>query len=225
MGAFDMLDIYGLTTMLMLLQLVRKDWHVLVKIWSTYITYWWTAIGIYYGVDKIIYRRLAHLPHLYPTETAIVQLGLGILSLIAAVVMSIRLVRNWHNLDNDLSKVIFIKSVHPIFLGLFGIWSVWSNIPVLWPLFSFVSVLLPTRPPLGGVILIMAVFTFFSIVPQLFVYLLYRRLEADRFAKVMGRLKCWLSRILLVLIPLFFFVVGFWGLSEGIRHFLWLPPR
>ncbi len=219
MGAFDMLDIYGLTTLLVLLQLVRKDWHVLVKVISTYVAYWWTAIAIYYGIDKIIYRHLAHLPRTYPTEFALVKIGLGVLSLILAVVLGIRVVRNWRHLDNDLSKVIFIKSVHPVFLAIFGVWSVWTNIPVLWPLFSFLSVLIPMRPSFVQVVLVLAVFTFFSIVPQLAVYLLYRRLEADRFAKVMGRMKFWLSRALLILIPLFFFAGGIWILAGGFAHF------
>lgn len=218
LGAIDALDPYGMTITLMLLQLVRKDWHVLIKIWTAYITYWVTAVGIYYGVTEYLLRFVGDLIRAYPLEIGIMQLVIGFLALAAAVVLSIRLFRNWSAGGDDISKVIYIKSVHPIFLVGLAIFSVWTNIPALWPLYSFITVLATENISFAAVVLFLGVFTLFCFLPQLFVYFLYKRLEAERFARIMTKMKHVLFRIMLIAIPIFLIIVSVWGFTNGLLH-------
>lgn len=222
LGAIDTLDPYGMTTTLMLLQLVRKDWHVLVKIWSAYFAYWITAVGLYYGVTEYLLRYFLFFQRDYPVQIGILQLIIGIAALIGAVILAIRLIRNWSDIGDDISKVIYFKSVHPLFLVGFSVVSVWSNIPALWPLYSFISVLISKNLPTIAIVLLLGVFTLFSKIPQLLVYSLYRRLEAERFARIMNGMKLFLSRTLLIVIPIVLILVGLWGLT-GAYHHIWLP--
>lgn len=221
LGTLDALDPYGLSTTLILLQLVRRDWHVLIKIWTAYITYWVTAVGIYYGVTEYLLRFVGDSIRAYPVEIGILQIVIGLLAFAAAVVLSIRLFRNWSAGGDDISKVIYIKSVHPVFLVGFAIFSVWSNIPALWPLYSFITVLVTVKVSFIAVVLFLGVFTLFCYIPQFLIYWLYKRLEAERFTRVMSKMKRALSRIMLISIPIFLIMVGVWGLVNGFFHIGW----
>ncbi len=223
-AALDLLDPYGVSSVLMLLQLVRKDWHVLPYIWSCYITYWISAVGIYYGVHKYVYRFIHYLTHLYRFETAVISVLVGVAALIAAVVLTVRIIRNWHKLGDDLGKVLFIKSVHPVFLVFFGVTGTLGNIPAAWPLFGFIGILLPAHVSFITVVLLMSVFTLFSILPMQAAYMLYRRLEAERFARFMNKAKHWLARTCLIVIPLFLAFVSIWSINEGLHRLLPPPP-
>lgn len=227
LGMIDMLDPYGITTLLILLQMVRKDWHVLVKVWSSYLTYWLAAVGVYFGVSAYLLRFFEQLPKAHPLPTGIIALVLGSLSLAGAVILSIRLWRNWATMDQDISKIIYIKSVHPVFLFFFGVFSVLSNLPACWPLFSYIAVLLPARQDPLTIVLLLGIFTLFSKIPQLVVYALYRRLEARRFERFMAVLRRWLTRLMLVAIPLVLLGIGLWSLGESWRrlhHYLNFIP-
>lgn len=218
-GSIDMIDPYGITTLLMLLQLVRKDWHVLIKLWTSYVTYWLTAIAVYFGLAEYAFRYFDHLPRTYPTLFSILALVLAVVCLAGAIALGYRVVKNWASLDRDISQVLFIKSVHPVFLVFFGMYTVLSNLPVLWPMFSFIAVLIPARLPFPTVVVLLGIFTMFSRIPQLFVYYLYRRLEADRFARIMSRVKSWLSRFMVIAIPIVLFGISIWAFRHGFRLF------
>ena len=218
LGAIDALDPYDMTATLLLLQMVRKDWHVLIKIWTSYITYWVTAVGIYYGFTEFLLQYVGDFIRTYPVEIGILQMFTAFLSLAAAVVLTFRLIRNWSASSEDISKVIFIKSVHPVFIVGFAIFSVWSNIPVLWPLYSFITVLVTAKASFAAVVVLLGVFTLFCYMPQLFIYLLYKHLEAEKFNRIMSKTKRVLSRIMLIVIPLFLFLVSIWALTEGLHN-------
>jgi hypothetical protein len=222
LGAIDMLDPYGMTTTLMLLQLVRKDWHVLVKIWSAYFAYWLTSVGLYYGVTEYLLRYIHFFQSDFPVLIGIFQLIIGIIALLGAIILTIRLIRNWSGMGSDISKVIYFKSVHPLFLVGYSVVTVWSSIPTLWPLYSFISVLIPASLPMIAIVLLLGVFTLFSKIPQLLVYSLYKKLEAERFSRIMGGMKRVLSRALLIVIPIVLLLVAVWGLSGAFRN-IWLP--
>lgn len=223
-GSLDMLDPYGITTLLMLLQLVRKEWHALIKVVGVYITYWWTAVAIYFGAHKFLFRFFGELPRHYPIHMGVFGIIVGIISMVAAAILAVRLVRNWQSADHDLSQVIFIKSVHPVFLIFFAIFSVWSNIPVLWPLFSFIAVLMTVHPSFIAVVAIMGLFALMSVIPQIAVYVLYQRMESERFAVVMSRVKCWMCRFTLAAIPCVLVLISLWGFQTGLNHLGILHP-
>jgi len=218
LGAIDALDPYDMTATLILLQMVRKDWHVLIKIWTSYITYWVTAVGIYYGFTEFLLQYVGDLIRAYPVKIGILQIIAGFLSLVAAVVLTIRLIRNWSASGDDISKVIFIKSVHPVFIIGYAIFSVLSNIPALWPLYSFITVLVTAKVSFAAVVVLLGIFTLFCYLPQLFIYSLYKRLEAKKFNRIMGKTKRILSRFMLIVIPVFLFLVSLWSLTEGLRN-------
>lgn len=218
-GAFDMLDPYGITTTLMLLQLVRKDWHVLMSVWVSYLTYWLSAIGVYYGVHQLLTKKIHWLIMTYPFETGLLNLAIGIFCLAGAILLGVRVVRNWSSLDQDISKVLFIRSVHPFVLAIWSVGSVWGNMTAAWPLFGYLGILVAEDLPITTVVILLAFFTFFSILPSLAVYAFYRHLEADRFAFIMSRVKKWLSRLCLAIIPVFLLAVSIWGFTEGFRFF------
>lgn len=218
LGMIDTLDPYGISTLLLLLQIVRKDWHALIKVWTTYLTYWLLAVLVYYGIFVHLQRIFDQLQETFPSQIVLAQVIGGILFVILALVFFVRLIRNWSGVTGDISKVLFIKSVHPAFIVLYSISLVLANIPVLWPLYSFIAILLPWRMNLPAVILILGVFTFFSKLPQFFFYWLYRRLEAERFGRIMIRIRRLLIRLMLIAIPVFLLVVGLWAIRQGFER-------
>lgn len=216
LGTVDALDPYAISTLLLLLQLVRKDWHVLINVWANYLTYWLIAVLVYFGFLVHLTRFIETFGELNPAVIGLAQFAGGIMALLGAIVFTVRLFRNWSNLDRDISKVLFIKSVHPVFIALYGISQAVMNIPFLWPLYSFIAILAPRHLAPGPVILILGVFTLFSFLPLLAIYWLYRRLETSHFARIIKRVKLVLTRFMLIVIPLFLLVVCLWWIRGGL---------
>jgi|GEM_PF-4300852 hypothetical protein len=217
LGAVDTLDPFGISILLLLLQLVRKEWHALVKVWATWLTYWLFAVLVYYGVTVYLKDILEDF-NFVPVWLA--ELSVGCAALLGAALFAIRLIRSWSKADSDISKVLFIKSVSPVFLAIYGIVQVFIAVPIYWPLYSFIAILAPERLDPVSVILLLGIFTVFSKIPQFVVYWLYRRLETGRFAKIMAKVKKVLTRMTLIAVPGFLLVAGIWLVRSGLLKHL-----
>lgn len=215
-GVIDMLDPYGVATILMLLQLVKKERHALVYVWSSYLTYWVVAVTFYYGAHLFLYHRLIHLVESYPRQTLWFIMLFSIAIFFVAIVLGIRVIRNWDVVDRDISKVLFIKSVHPFFILVLGVGGTLANMPSAWTMVAFVGILLPFKLTFGSIVVILGIFTLFSIIPIQTVYLLYRVMETSRFARVMAVSKKYLSRMCVASIPVFLLVISFAGFTHSL---------
>lgn len=223
LGVFDLIHPMGVAMVLMLLQLVRKEWHVLVYIISSYIAYWLSGVGVYYGIDRYLRSFFRYLLTAYPVPAGVLEIGVGLAALVLTVGYAIRLFRKRADLDQEMGNLLFIKSVHPLFLVLLAIGNIWGGLPFCWPLLGYIGTLLRLEISLAAMVGLLAGFTLFSTVPMLSVYILYQRLEAGRFARVMAQIKKWLNIFCLVSIPIVLAIFGAWILNDGFARLRWMP--
>jgi len=220
LGILDSLNPASIATLLVLLPLVRKRWHSLIYIFGTLITYLLIGLSLYYGVDRYLKNFLVQISGRYSMWIAITELVLGIaavIGLIVFVVMIIRKIKNPGQKDLDMFSV---KSAAPYFLVGLSITATLSDAPTAIPYFGFIGVLVANPQPFLVTAASLLLYCFLYILPILILYIIYNKIQNEKFTRIQIGFKNFINKASLYVIPVILLVVGAWLSVDGLYRLL-----
>lgn len=212
-GWIDLFNPVAISTVMLLIPLVRKRWHTLIYVVGAYIAYASASIGIYLGVDTYLKGLYLSVCEKYPTAMNAGRLLLGVLSLIGCVFMVrflYKCIKEKRKLSMD--SMLMIKSVSPWFIAALSFGSTWSNMFSAFAMFTYIGFLMANGLPTATIIVFIPIFCLFSTVPTLGVFLLSHYVKGERFQRIMDKVRTVMTGFCFYSIPVLLAVIAWWGI-------------
>lgn len=173
----DCLNPATISTMAVLLPMVKRVEHTLSFLFSTYLVYFTGGLAIFYGFDRFLKAYLSqfldqHSLWFYAGE---ILLGLILAGFGIAV---------WHKNRRpnrgqpaDPAEVTGIKSVRPSYLFLFGIISTLSDLPTAFPLIGFIGKMIEFNPSILTFVGLLLIYVLIYVAPLIALYVIFRTVK------------------------------------------------
>lgn len=173
----DCLNPATISTMAVLLPLVKRVEHALSFLVSTYLVYFAGGLVLFYGVDRFLKTRLSQImdQHSLWIYTGEILLGL----ILIGFGIGVWLKNGWTNQGQppDSAAVAGIKSVHPSYLFLFGIISTLSDLPTAFPLIGFIGKMVDFNTSIPAFLILLLVYVLIYVAPLIVLYVIFRTVK------------------------------------------------
>lgn len=212
LGLIDCLNPFTISTQIVLSPFVKKRHHIIYYIVGTYLSYLVGGILVYWGIDKLLAQwwrgfMAAHSTLVYSLETL-----LGAVLIAVAVILFVRHRRKAHSSKAKEAKPP--RSVHPVFLFLFGASNTIGDLPTAFPYLIFIARVVDAELSILPVVALMVIYCFIYTLPLFIIYFLYlwskskleRLIEAVR--KKFAALASWATIILVAGVGVFLIIHG-----------------
>lgn len=217
LGFVDIFDPASISTYVVVLSLVKKRWHALVYILGVYLAYVACSLGIFLGVEKILLEVVLNIVKAYPIPVGIGALSIGggcIIGLGFALRFLVQVLKKEKSFD--LNSMLNIKSIHPVFLFLFGVVCAIIAMPYSYPIVTYIGIMAANGVTFIEAIPYICAFCMTSQLPLFVIHYLSIKLDGDAFRKVLARINRFMSIIAAVAIPILLVVCAWWLITQGI---------
>jgi hypothetical protein len=215
----DCLNPATISTMAVLLPLVKRVEHALSFLFSTYLVYFAGGLALFYGFDRFFKARLSQFvdQHNLWVYTGEILLGLILAGFGIGVWLKNR--RTTPGQPADPTAVMGIKSVHPSYLFLFGIISTLSDLPTAIPLIGFIGKMVDFNLSIPAFLILLLLYVLIYVAPLIALYVIFRTVkeQIQSFTK-------WFINFInkftqYVLAPLLV-GLGIWAILDGLQRFI-----
>lgn len=173
----DCLNPATISTMAVLLPLVKRIEHALSFLFSTYLVYFLGGLALFYGFDRLLKDRLSQFVNQHSLWVYSGEILLGILLAGFGVTMWLKNRRAGQNQPADPAAVTGIKSVHPTYLFLFGIISTLSDLPTAFPLIGFIGKMVDFNPSPLSFFGLLLIYVLIYVAPLIALYIIFRTVK------------------------------------------------
>lgn len=220
-GWIDFFNPVAISMVMVLTPLVKKNWHILLYIFGSYIAYATASIGIFFGVDKYLVKIYDNLCLNYPLQTGIAKGIIGIISLIGSILMIRFLVKAAKEKRAlSMNSMLMIKSIAPWFIVALSFGSTWSNMFGAVALFAYIGVLMSNNIQFATASILLPVFCLFSVVPTMLVYILSTKFKGEKFQRIISKIRTVMTGFCFYSIPVLLVFIAWWGIA-GTVSVLW----
>ncbi len=215
----DCLNPATISTMAVLLPLVRRVEHSLSFLFSTYLIYFAGGMALFYGFDRLLKSQVSQFvdQHSLWVYTGEIVLGLALIGLGTSVWLKNR--KESHNQPVDPAAVTGIKSVKPTHLFVFGIISTLSDLPTAFPLIGFIGKMVDFNPSIPAFVVLLMVYVLIYVAPLIALYAIFRMVKEkiEPFTRwFIGFIHKFMQYALAPLLA----GLGIWAIVDGIQRLI-----
>jgi threonine/homoserine/homoserine lactone efflux protein len=215
----DCLNPATISTMAVLLPLVKRVEHALTFLLSTYLVYFAGGLVLFYGFDRFLNARLSQFVDQQSLWVYTGEILLGLILAGFGIGVWLKNSRTTHGQPADSAAVTGIKSVHPSYLFLFGIISTLSDLPTAFPLIGFIGKMVDFNPPFLTFFILLLVYVLIYVAPLIALYVIFRTVKEK-----IQPLTRWIINFIYkftqyALAPLLV-GLGIWVILDGFQRFL-----
>lgn len=213
----DCLNPATISTMAVLLPLVKRVEHALSFLFSTYLVYFAGGLALFYGVERFLKDRFSQFIDQYSLWIFTGEILLGLLLIGFGVGVALKNSRTPHAQPADPAAITGIKSVNPFYLFLFGIISTLSDLPTAFPLIGFIGKMIDFNPSILTLLILLLIYVLIYVAPLIALYVIFRSVKekVQPFTEWFFNLIHKFTRYAFA--PLLF-GLGIWAILDGFRR-------
>ena len=207
----------GISTMVILLSLVKKRSHALAYIIGAYVGYVACCAAVYFGVEKLLAGLLERIVEQYPSAVGITAVAVSAGCAIGFIFSAIYLVKVIKKeKEFSLEGMLNVRFVHPAFLFILALGQSVIDMPYCFPALAYIGLLVSEGVGFAAALPYLALFCTVAELPLLLIYYLSVKLEGERFNKVIAVIKRVFSVFCSAAIPVLLAIAAFWLMQQGI---------
>lgn len=173
----DCLNPATISTMAVLLPLVKRVEHALSFLFSTFLVYLASGLALFYGFDRFLKAWLSQFVDQYSLWVYTGEILLGLILIGFGIGVWLKYRRTTQGTPADPAAVMGIKSFHPSYLFLFGIVSTLSDLPTAFPLIGFIGKMVDFNPSTPTLHLLLLVYVLVYVAPLIALYVIFRTVK------------------------------------------------
>jgi cytochrome c biogenesis protein CcdA len=173
----DCLNPATISTMAVLLPLVKRVEHALAFLFSTYLVYFAGGLALFYGFDRFLNARLSQFVDQHSLWVYTGEILLGLILIGFGIGVWLKNGQTNHGQPADPAAVTGIKSVHPSYLFLFGIISTLSDLPTAFPLIGFIGKMVDYNLSILAFLILLLVYVLIYVAPFIALYVIFRTVK------------------------------------------------
>lgn len=215
----DCLNPATISTMAVLLPLVKRVEHTLYFLFSTFLVYSVGGLALFFGVNRLLKARISQFVDQHSLWVFSGEILLGLLLAGFGIAMWFKNSRKPQGQTIDPAAVTGIKSVNPSYLFLFGIVSTLSDLPTAFPLIGFVGKMVDLNPSFPFFLTLLLVYVLIYVAPLIALYVIFRTVR-DKIQPFTQWFIVFIQKIMKYALPPLLVALGIWTMLDGFQKLI-----
>lgn len=172
-------------TTMIVISTVRRKWHTLIFICTTYLFYLSSGVIVYLGIDKILKNMIEEVFSKYAVVVALVELAIAVAMTVVAMKLLVKLIVRLTKKESskmDYLSVV-VKMTNPGALFILAITTMAMELPTSFPYWGYIGILIASEVEFVESTIYMAVYCFLYVLPLLGVFIVFEMMSRDRFKR------------------------------------------
>lgn len=217
LALIDSLNPATITSMAVLLPLVKKVEHALYFLFSTYLVYYIGGFFLYFGIDRILGRWITEIWQRYSMPIIVAEVVLGLA--LFAVGIGTYVKGKTQTVTADHAQSLGIRSLQPAYLFFFGVVSTFSDLPTAFPLIGFIGKMVEVHPSVAILLILLGVYVLIYVTPILILYLVFKVMR-EKMHQITDWLICFINWFTRYALPSLVAFLGAWLVFDGLSRIL-----
>ncbi len=219
LALIDSLNPATITSMAILLPLLRKVEHALSYVASVYLVNYLGGVVLYFGVDGVLRQWLSETWLRHAALISAAQALAGLLLVAAGIGLYLRKASPSRCRQARLARPPAIRSLHPTSLFVFGVVTTLSDLPTAFPFIAFIGRMIEAQPSMATFAILLGVYVMIYVAPTLLLYGIFKvkREQMRPITRQLTRLNDGFARFVL---PALVAALGIWLAVGGLARLL-----
>lgn len=214
----DCLNPATISTMALLLPLVKRVEHSLSFLFSTYFVYLAGGLILYFGADKFLVTFLTGALNKFSLFINIGEIVIGVVITGIGLWLFFKNRQQNKQQTGDPVNNINLKSLKPFPIFIFGIVSTISDLPTAFPLIGFIGKMIDSHSTPTTFFLFLIIYVFIYVAPLIILYVVFKKTKEK-----IKNITLWFNRVITnfnkYALPPLLVVIGAWIIFDGINRF------